>query len=343
MRQALTLFILFAFLSVARLGSAQTNDSDARREAYRQGYAAVQSKKWDEAYAIFQRLWRESPTYDVALHLGHAEFNLGKNRDAAEHLAFGIAHIPPGEAKDLAEGSRRALARVKEEVGTITLIVDRSGANVRVDGKDTGTTPIDFEIFVDPGPHTIAATLAGYGPATQALQITRGEHQNIVLKLDLDPLPPTAGTSTDSTSTAPYAPPTEPRHYSPARTVALISGAAVTVAAGVTTIVFALKGSSASNRADDALAEAAKYGPNACATPMAAPASVCTSLRQANDDRASANRVANITLGVTAAAAVATATMFVVWPKKRAEAGSVRIMPSVGWNAGGVMLDGTFN
>jgi hypothetical protein len=342
MRQALTLFVFFAFLTIAGLASAQANDSDARRNAYRQGYAAIQAKNWDEAYAIFHRLWREAPTYDVALHLGHAEFNLGKNRDAAEHLAFGIAHLPPGEAKDLADTSRRALARVKEEIGTITLIVDRSGAAVKVDGQPSGTTPIDFEIFVDPGPHTIEATLDGYGPASQAVTIARGEHQNIVLKLD--PLPAATATSTDSTSTAPYAPPTEPRHYSTARTVALISGAAVTVAAGVTTIVFALKGSSASNRADDALAEAAKYGPNACGNPMAAPASVCTSLRQANDDRASANRVANIALGITAGAAVVTATLFVVWPKKRsAEAGNVRIMPSVGWNSGGVVLDGTFN
>jgi PEGA domain len=341
----LTLFIL-AVLCVSRVTTAEPSDSEARQAAYREGYAAVQAKKWDEAYAIFHRLWIEAPSYDVALHLGHAEFNLGKARDAAEHLAFGIAHLPPGEAKELGENSRRALDRVKEDVGTLTVLVDRSGATVRVDGESRGTTPIDFEIFVDPGAHVIEATLAGYQTATQNFQVTHGEHRNIVLQLDPVVLMPAGSASVPAAApAASVAPPPHGDYHggSSARTVALLSGAGVTVAAGITTLVFALNGSAAANRADDARAEANRYGPNACATPMAAPASVCASIKNADDDRVTANRNANISLAVTGVALLATATMFIVWPRRATgKSATLTVAPSASRNSGALVLSGTF-
>ena len=340
MRKLFSTFFLLMLVAMARVTTAQAGESDNRRAAYREGYAAVQAKNWPEAYAIFERLWREAPTYDVALHLGHAEYNLGKKREAAEHLAFGVAHVPPGEAKEVAEGAKRALARVKEELCTITLIVDRAGAAVRVDGESKGTTPIDFEIFVDPGAHVIEATLAGYETATDKFEASQGEHRNVVLKLD--PLPPGATPAGSGATTAPT--PGEDRQgSSTGRTVALLTGAGVTLAAGVTTLVFGLKGSSAANRADDARAEANRYGPNACGSPMAAPPGVCASIKDAEDDRVAANRGANISLALTGVAAVATATMFFVWPRKTAErAGAITIAPSATRDAGALFVNGTF-
>ena len=343
MRPVLSIVLVLALLSHARVGLAQSGDSDTRRAAYRQGYAAAQAKQWDEAYAIFLRLWHDAPSYDVALHLGHAEFNLGKNREAAEHLAFGIAHLPPGEAKELADSSRRALARVKEEIGTVTLIVDRSGAAVRVDGEPRGATPIDFEIFLDPGAHSIEASLDGYGPATQTFKIARGEHRNVVLQLE--PMVPAAMPSTSTTSPAP-GPSTEQHGASNARTIALLSGIGVTAVAGVSTIVFALKGSSAANRADDARTAASGYGPNACGTPLTAPANICASLQKAENDRVAANRGANVSLAITGVAALATATMFIVWPRKaptRTAMTTITVTPTAGRNAAALLVNGTFN
>lgn len=337
----LLLILLLLLTCTARVATAQAGESDSRRAAYREGYAAVQAKNWPEAYAIFERLWREAPTYDVALHLGHAEYNLGKKREAAEHLAFGVAHLPPGEAKEVAEGGKRALTRVKEELCTVTLIVDRSGAAVRVDGESKGTTPVDVELFVDPGAHVIEATLAGYQTASEKFEALKGEHRNVVLKLD--PLPPGAAGAAGGSTAGSAAAADDQQGSSTGRTVALLTGAGVTLVAGVTTLVFGLKGSSAANRADDARAEANGYGPNACGSPMAAPPGVCASIKDAEDDRVAANRGANISLAVTGVAAVATATMFFVWPRKTAErAGTITIAPSASRDAGALFVNGTF-
>jgi hypothetical protein len=342
MRILLSFLLVFGVLSSSRLGLAQAPDNDARRAAYREGYAAAQAKKWDEAYAIFERLWREAPTYDVALHLGHAEFNLGKNRQAAEHLAFGIAHLPPGEGKELLESSHRALDRVKQEVGTVTLTVDHGGTSISIDDEPRGITPIDGEIYVDPGAHTIEATLAGYQPTIQNFEVARGAQKDIFFKLD--PLAPAATVAPPPSSSAPPPPPPpEESHSSNARTIALISGAGVTAAAGIATIVFALKGSAASDRADKARNEAANYGPNACGSPLTAPPEVCASLNQANDDRTHANRGANISLAVTGVAAVATATLFFAWPRNTSQTATLRLTPSAGRNSGGLLINGSFD
>jgi len=335
MKNAVSIALCVFLLLVSRTGATQPNDGDARSAAYREGYAALQAKQWDEAYAIFERLWREAQTYDVALHLGHAEYNIGKKRQAAEHLAFGIAHLPPGEAKELGERSRVALGRIKQELGSIIIVVDRSGADVRVDTEPRGKTPVDGEVFVDPGHHAVEATLAGYTNAKEEFDIGAGEQRTVVFKLDplpaATPVAPNQGTLAADGGTG---------SSSKARAVVLVSGAALTVIAGASTIVFAVKGGNAADRADTYRSE---VGPSGCSTPTQAASLPCSNLKNAEDDRVAAHRGANISLAITAVAAVGTAVAFIAWPRPHRSEGSRAISaPSVGFGLGSVALSGEF-
>lgn len=334
MKNVVTFALCVLLFLVSSAGMAQPNTGDARSDAYREGYAALQAKQWDQAYAIFERLWREDQTYDVALHLGHAEYNIGKKRQAAEHLAFGIAHLPPGEAKELGERSRVALGRIKQELGSIIIVVDRSGADVRVDGEPRGKTPVDGEVFVDPGHHAVEATLAGHTNAREEFDMAAGEQHTVVFKLDPLPAAPLAPSQNGQTKDRGTS------SSSKARAVVLVSGAALTVIAGASTIVFAVKGGNASDRADTYRSQ---VGPSGCSTPAQAGSLPCTNLKNAEDDRVAAHRGANISLAVTAVAAVGTAVAFIAWPRPHRSEGSRAISaPSVGFGLGSVALRGEF-
>src|ERR1041384_1427691 len=160
---------------------ATAADDAKRRAAFREGVAAIQAEKWDEAVAIYRKLWEEERTYDVALSLGQAELNSKKYRDAAEHLDFGLRTIPPREDAAVSERARHMLDVAKHEVGTLELKVDRTNAEVVIDGKAAGTTPPPPEIFVEPGPHTIEATSSGSTPIVQAISIGAGQQKTLNL------------------------------------------------------------------------------------------------------------------------------------------------------------------
>lgn len=178
---------------------AEPSDPTARREAYRTGYAAIERRDWAEAQRIFDALWHEERAYDVALHLGQTEFQLGRHRDAAEHLAFGVAHMPPGESEELRERAILALERARSKVGTLEIVVNRPSAEVRIDGVLIGSAPIEGEWFVVPGRHRVEALLAGYETKSALVEIRAGEAQE--LALELVPLPPSSLAPADSLST----------------------------------------------------------------------------------------------------------------------------------------------
>jgi hypothetical protein len=342
---ALLRVILFVILWVSA-AFAEPRDQAARSEAYRTGYAAIERRDWTEAQRIFDELWREERAYDVALHLGQAEYQLGRYREAAEHLAFGVAHLPPGESQELRERSKVAFERARSKVGSIIIRVDRPLSDVHIDGVLVGTAPLEGERFVAPGPHRVEASLAGYETASLAFDIQAGEGREIAL--ELEPLPGHASASTAAAASAggPDSGAAKPSNESTgfqSREIVLIGGAALTGIAAVTTVAFALKSSSAANRAEDLRTQASAQGANACADTSSTTPSVCGKLEDAVDERITASRVANISLGVASVSALATAILYLAWPDEEANLSQRPIiLPIVGRGASGLALTGTF-
>lgn len=346
MIRLLTFPLFLKVLLFALVASAQPSDHEAKRAAYREGYAAVRAENWPTAYDIFVRLWKEERRFDVALNLGQAEFQLGKYRDAAEHLAFAAARIPLGEKPERAERIAEALRIVKEKVGSLTITVDRPGATIAIDGEPVGTAPIAEELFVDPGVRVIEASLEGYQGAKRELEVVAGKTYDIALALE-----PKTEAQGPATSAAAVPPPASPPTRSSApvaaaeptgRTIALIGGLTLTGAAAIATTVFALDASSSGARAEDLQRDARKQGSDACAKPGGVLADTCASLHRANRDRSTANKRANVALVFTGIFAVATATAFFAWPDgtESARSSGARVLPAVDTTSIGLVVSG---
>ena len=61
----------------------------------------------------------------------------------------------------------------RAETGPITIAVDLPGADVVVDGKVVGKSPLEDPVFVEPGHHTIEARL-GAKPSTLEGEVAQG-------------------------------------------------------------------------------------------------------------------------------------------------------------------------
>ena len=200
MRRCRTLGVaaLGAALSLAALGAAPTpahadppvsdasaaggSDVLARAEDhFRTGNLLYGAGAWAQAEVELLAAWALKRTYDVAANLGHTEFQLGKYRDAAEHLAFAVQSWPPTGKREPFVLAQKRLAEARGHIATLTIRVSPAGAAVAIDGKRSA--PLTAEYFVEAGAHTIEASLDGYVTQTESIAAPRGASRTVTIDL----------------------------------------------------------------------------------------------------------------------------------------------------------------
>jgi hypothetical protein len=176
--------------------SAETTAlTDKARELYLEGQKAGAKKRWGEAYANFLAAWSLKRHYQVAGNLGWVEVELGRHREAAEHLAYYLREAPKEKVKER-QSVEVLLAEARKHVGALVVNVEPAGAEVFVDGVSVGKAPLVGEVFVDPGQRTITARAEEYSAARQVIEAVKGTSQSVTLSLVV----PQAATTSGSTN-----------------------------------------------------------------------------------------------------------------------------------------------
>ena len=121
--------LLVALLAVSPVAGASPGDDDATSQRladlYKRANALYGQKSLAEAEGLYLEAWNLKKTYDVACNLGALELDLGKLREAAEHLAFALREFPAGEKAAAREsrsrrGSRSRARRSERSVSAST-------------------------------------------------------------------------------------------------------------------------------------------------------------------------------------------------------------------------------
>jgi hypothetical protein len=171
--------------ALAQPQAPAANDADLQAQAtqlYAEGTKAAKRNQWDKARNFYLSAWRVRPHWQIAASLGRAEFKIGKHRDAAEHLAYFLR-----EASSIGENDRKAteamLVKARAQVGALSITVNENGAEIFVDGARVGTTPLQGEVFVEPGARAVEAKLEGFVPESIPLKVEAGGTLRINLQL----------------------------------------------------------------------------------------------------------------------------------------------------------------
>lgn len=192
MRRTHSLFaILAAGLFVSRIGLAEPpRFANANSDAppLEQAERALDHGDWHVVCDTLLPVWKRAPSPEVAVTLARAELELGLVRDAAEHFAYALHNLPPND------GTRRFFAqtgldRAKQFIVTLHVHA-RAGAEIFVDGDRVGTAPLGREVFVEDGPHTVEARLAGFSAPTESFNAVTGTVWRIDVQLDANPPAP---------------------------------------------------------------------------------------------------------------------------------------------------------
>jgi hypothetical protein len=302
----------------------------AKRKA--DGKKAMEAREYDKAREAFAEAFSHQQSFDLAGELGHAELKLRSYRDAAEHLAWCLAHAPPDEMPRL-EATRKRLAEAKAQIGTVRLGANVRGAEIRADGKKIGTAPLPVEeLYFEPGPHVFEAFHPDHEASRKDLTLDKGSAVPVDLVLTPraggKPLPPTpAPGRTDSDDGA------RTRYW------ALVgTGIGLTVAGLAAGVALTLVSNGKAAKGDELTNGVVQSGGRrACAATPADPR--CQDVQDAFDAR---DAMAKGAVGAYAAAgafAIATVVVAVVArPAPKPEAFMVEMAPVLGPSTAGAQL-----
>ncbi|MDC3956934.1 PEGA domain-containing protein [Polyangium jinanense] len=168
-----------------RAESEPAGKAEAER-LFAQGAKAAKANHWAEARDHFRDALEIVEHPQILAQLGRAEFELGENRNAAEHLTrfLGTATDVSDEDRHLAEAM---LARAKSRVGILRVTVTVPGAELLVDGKSIGIAPSWEPVFVDVGHREIEARRVGRASAHRTLEVEPGKTYEVELSLEQTP------------------------------------------------------------------------------------------------------------------------------------------------------------
>lgn len=187
-RLAVALVLLLAFARAAR---AETEDplwTEAKRlkdiaaESYRRG-------EYETALDYLRQAVRLFPSPNLQFDLGLALTKLDRDPEAADAFELYLAR-----GKDIPAALRTAaqaqLQRIGQKLARLELTCSVEQAEVLVDGKPRGTTPLAGPLRVEAGARTVRVAKAGYTPSIQEVSLAAGEERRITVELERQPAEP---------------------------------------------------------------------------------------------------------------------------------------------------------
>ena len=172
-------------LAVLAQLSPPTADPRAKAEAqglltegsglYEKGDYAGALEKFNAAYAAF-------PSPKLMFNIGQANRDLSRPVEALEAFEKFLAGDTDASSETAAD-ARKAVAELQGKLGRILVHCETSGAEVSLDGKSVGLTPLPELIWATPGRHQVTASHADAALVIENVDVTAGVVLPVTLRL----------------------------------------------------------------------------------------------------------------------------------------------------------------
>jgi hypothetical protein len=319
--------VLVALASLDVEAHAQELQQNSVEDLYRKGRAARERGDLAYAFELLSDAWSRRKTHDVAASLAQVEYELGRVRDAAEHLAYACEHLPASADPARVERLFTALEQIKRKLVTLSLVVEPNTADVSLDGRSLGLAlALPKEVFADPGSISLSAELEGYAHWQTTLRGEAGDQKDIRVRLERveDAAAKHAGAAQNLTPARDTAKPLRQAKPSSAPFIASATFTGLALASGITFWVLA---DARESHAEERLAEIP--GDNRCGAGspfLATCADVRSGLKSAKTFRA-------LSYGAFGLSLAGAAVSYLVWPRqeRRSVALGTAFSASSGW------------
>lgn len=240
--------------------AAATPTTDADKELARLLDDAKKSFKagqYEKAREFYAAAYKQKADYGTLLLLAQAEAKANKYRDAAEHLEIYLREAKSAPADDRATADK-LFVEVTSKLATWYVKVSVDGADVYLDGKLVGKSPLPAPLFVEPNTHEIEAKKEGFLPEKDMLVAAPNTESETTL--GMKPAPVEVKPKEEPKEKPIVAPPPPP---SPKwRTYGIIGGGALTALGLGLGVGLTVSAGTKGDEADAQLAELRRTTPN---------------------------------------------------------------------------------
>ena len=141
---------------------------------YKQADFGAALEKFEAAYALY-------PSPKLQFNIAQADRELGRIVEAVEAFETFLVQAPDA-APDIVAEARQSLAELKPKLAQLRIDA-AAGAQVEVDARAVGFTPLARIVWVLPGHHRVAIKHPNYVPALVDITVASGEVHTVAPKL----------------------------------------------------------------------------------------------------------------------------------------------------------------
>jgi hypothetical protein len=298
-----------ALLGLAAAPSVARADakSDEASQHFKSGVAFYKDHDYAAALVEFKKAYELVPNYVVLFNLGQTARELKDYASALssfeKFLADGGAKVTPSRRKTV----QASIDELKQKVGTIKIATSVDGAEILLDDRSIGRSPLAAPVTVNVGRRKLSASLEGYRPVTREVDVASMAESAVTLDL------------AKIEQTPPVPPPEAAKPGIPVYNWISLS------ATGTTLLVTIVMGGLAISARSDLKTALGTFPGNP------------TAIADAQSRTRTFAVAADVLGGLTVAGALATGALFLFGPK-----GDKPKEPKVGLSPTGIVVQGTF-
>ncbi|MBI5480694.1 MAG: PEGA domain-containing protein [Deltaproteobacteria bacterium] len=166
---------------VALAQGVEGKKQDAKRLRDR-GTEAFDAREYAAALQYFEDAYRAYPTPVLKFNMALALEKLDRPADTLEAFEAFLAEAKEADSDARAYAATR-VPGLEQRVGTLVVATSAASAEVAVDGKVRGTTPLPRPLRVAPGRHRVVVSKAGHRSFTSDFTAKAGETQRLFPEL----------------------------------------------------------------------------------------------------------------------------------------------------------------
>jgi tetratricopeptide (TPR) repeat protein len=172
---------------------AQAPSPEAVKEAagrYTRGLSLYGDGEFLLALVEFERAYELSQNYKVLYNIGQVRIQLGRYAMAREALTEYLKLGGDSVNAERVQAVNKDLAMLVERTASLNIVASQPGADISLDGKVIGTSPLSAPLVVDAGEHSLVLHKSGYYDRTQS--VTLAGREQIDVSIELMPVPEAA-------------------------------------------------------------------------------------------------------------------------------------------------------
>ena len=179
-----TFFVVSVFILSSSLCFAQTEKEKAEaKKFFKEGVIYFEGEKHAQALESFKKSYKLRPLWAIRFNLGLCYKELGMYTRAKHEFHLFLEEGGSQVKSSMKKQVEQELAQLAGTIAVMKIELNVKGAQISMDGKSIGKSPIDRKVEIDPGLHILSITKSGYEPLEEEFILSKGERKSFKLAL----------------------------------------------------------------------------------------------------------------------------------------------------------------